>query len=161
RPWTSLPRRAVGGLQSGQPAARRGSPYRDGAQHGRHAPRHSNRGVPERRLFGRRGHRRVAPDDPHLARVRLRGGRPVHVLDGAGQTSERDEFLYHEMLVHVPLAAHPEPRRVLVIGGGDGGTLRRVLDHPTVAEAVMVEIDERVTAVCREHLPTIAGEAWD
>ena len=83
------------------------------------------------------------------------------VLDGAVQTSERDEFLYHEMLVHVPLFCHPEPRRVLVIGGGDGGTLRRVLEHPTVAEAVMVEIDPRVTALSREYMPSIAGDVWD
>jgi spermidine synthase len=83
------------------------------------------------------------------------------VLDGLVQTSERDEFFYHEMLVHPPLVAHPSPERVLVIGGGDGGTLRRVLEHPTVREAVMVEIDERVTAVCREWLPSIAGAAFD
>lgn len=83
------------------------------------------------------------------------------VLDGAVQTSERDEFLYHEMLVHVPLLAHPEPRRVLVIGGGDGGTIRRVLEHPTVTDAVMVEIDERVTALSREYMPSIGGAVWD
>lgn len=83
------------------------------------------------------------------------------VLDRAVQTSERDEFLYHEMLVHVPLLCHPEPRRVLVIGGGDGGTLRRVLEHPSVEDAVMVEIDERVTALSREFLPSIAADAWE
>jgi spermidine synthase len=83
------------------------------------------------------------------------------VLGGAVQTSERDEFLYHEMLVHVPLLAHPEPRRVLVIGGGDGGTIRRVLDHATVTEAVMVEIDDRVTALSREYMPSIGGDVWD
>jgi spermidine synthase len=83
------------------------------------------------------------------------------VLDGAVQTSERDEFLYHEMLVHVPLLAHPNPQRVLVIGGGDGGTLRRVLEHSTVTEAVMVEIDERVTALSREFMPSIGGDVWD
>jgi spermidine synthase len=83
------------------------------------------------------------------------------VLDGAVQTSERDEFLYHEMLVHVPLLAHPEPRRVLVIGGGDGGTIRRVLEHPTVTDAVMVEIDDRVTALSREYMPSIGGDVWD
>jgi spermidine synthase len=65
------------------------------------------------------------------------------------------------MLVHVPLLAHPEPRRVLVIGGGDGGTLRRVLEHPTVSDAVMVEIDERVTALSREFMPSIGGDVWD
>ena len=83
------------------------------------------------------------------------------VLDGAVQTSERDEFLYHEMLVHVPLLCHPEPKRVLVIGGGDGGTLRRVLEHSTVTDAVMVEIDERVTALSREWMPSIGGDIWD
>jgi spermidine synthase len=65
------------------------------------------------------------------------------------------------MLVHVPLLAHPEPRRVLVIGGGDGGALRRVLEHPTVTEAVMVEIDDRVTALSREYMPSIGGDVWD
>jgi spermidine synthase len=83
------------------------------------------------------------------------------VLDGAVQASERDEFLYHEMLVHVPLLCHPEPKRVLVIGGGDGGTLRRVLEHSTVTDAVMVEIDERVTALSREWMPSIGGDVWD
>ena len=83
------------------------------------------------------------------------------VLDGAVQTSERDEFLYHELLVHVPLIAHPSPERVLVIGGGDGGTLRRVLEHPSVTDAVMVEIDDRVTAVSRQYMPSIGGEVWD
>ena len=83
------------------------------------------------------------------------------VLDGAVQTSERDEFLYHEMLVHVPLLCHPAPSRVLVIGGGDGGTLRRVLEHPTVTDAVMVEIDRRVTELSREWMPSIGGDVWD
>ncbi|HEX9695748.1 MAG TPA: polyamine aminopropyltransferase [Actinomycetota bacterium] len=83
------------------------------------------------------------------------------VLDGLVQTTTRDEFCYHEMLVHVPMIACAEPRRVLIIGGGDGGTLRRVLEHPTVTDAVMVEIDERVTAVSRRHLPSIAGDAFD
>lgn len=83
------------------------------------------------------------------------------VLDGLVQTTERDEFCYHEMLVHPVLISHPEPRRVLIIGGGDGGTLRRVLEHPSVSECVMVEIDERVTAVCREHMPSIAGAAFE
>jgi len=82
------------------------------------------------------------------------------VLDGAVQTSERDEFMYHEMLVHVPLLCHLQPQRVLVIGGGDGGTLRRVLEHSTVTDVVMVEIDERVTALSREFMPSIARDAF-
>ena len=83
------------------------------------------------------------------------------VLDGLTQTTERDEFIYHEMIVHVPLISLPDPKRVLIIGGGDGGTLRRVLEHPSVESAVMIEIDERVTQVCRELMPSIAGDAFE
>jgi len=82
------------------------------------------------------------------------------MLDGLTQTTERDEFVYHEMLVHVPLISLERPRRVLIIGGGDGGTLRRVLEHP-VERAVMVEIDQRVTELCRELIPSISGGAFD
>jgi spermidine synthase len=85
----------------------------------------------------------------------------VLVLDGLTQTSERDEFTYHEMLVHTPMTLHPDPRRVLVIGGGDGGTLRHVLMHESVERAVMVEIDEAVTNVCRKLMPSIGGECWN
>jgi spermidine synthase len=83
------------------------------------------------------------------------------VLDGLVQTTERDEFFYHEMLVHVPLISHPEPKRVLIIGAGDGGALRRVLEHPSVQHVTMVEIDERVTVVSREYLPSISAGALD
>lgn len=82
------------------------------------------------------------------------------VLDGATQTSEVDEYVYHEMLVHVPMMAHPDPKRVLIIGGGDGGALRRALQHP-VEKATMVEIDGEVVRVSREFLPSIAGDAFD
>ena len=81
------------------------------------------------------------------------------VLDDATQTSEVDEYIYHEMLVHVPMMAHPHPRRVLVIGGGDGGALRRVLEYP-VDKATMVEIDGEVVRVSREFLPAISGDAF-
>jgi len=57
-------------------------------------------------------------------------------------TTERDEFMYHEMLVHVPMFMHPNPRKVLVIGGGDGGSIREILKHPSVEKAVLCEIDE-------------------
>lgn len=77
----------------------------------------------------------------------------VLVLDNVLQTSEAEEFAYHEMMAHVPLFSHPDPRRVLIIGGGDGGTLREVLKHSGVTEAHLVEIDERVVAVAREFLP--------
>ena len=85
----------------------------------------------------------------------------VLVLDGAVQITEADEFVYQEMLAHVPLIAHGDARRVLIIGAGDGGVLRRVLQHRTVERAVMVEIDGEVVRLVREHLPSIAGTAWD
>lgn len=82
------------------------------------------------------------------------------LLDGAVQTTEKDEFIYHEMLVHPALLTHPEPERVLIVGGGDGGSLRRVLEHP-VKEAVMVEMDRRVVEISREYLPGISREAFE
>lgn len=84
----------------------------------------------------------------------------VLVLDGAIQITEADEFVYQEMLAHVPLLAHGVARRVLIIGAGDGGVLRRVLRHRTVEQAVMVEIDGEVIRLSREHLPGIGGDAW-
>jgi spermidine synthase len=83
------------------------------------------------------------------------------VLDGAVQTTERDEFIYHEMLAHVPLLAHGAARRILVVGGGDGGTLEEVLKHRTVEAATLVEIDASVIAASREHLPSVGGDAFD
>ncbi len=85
----------------------------------------------------------------------------VMVLDGCVQITERDEFVYQEMLAHVPLLAHGSARDVLIVGAGDGGVLRRVLLHPNVARAVMVEIDGEVMRLAREHLPAIGGDAWD
>lgn len=83
------------------------------------------------------------------------------VLDGAVQTTERDEFVYHEMLVHVPMCAHPGPRSVAVIGGGDGGCVREALRHETVERVTLVEIDAMVVNCCREFLPGIAGKLDD
>ncbi|GGG23118.1 polyamine aminopropyltransferase 1 [Caldovatus sediminis] len=85
----------------------------------------------------------------------------VMLLDGVVQITEADEFVYQEMLTHVPLLAHGEARRVLVIGAGDGGVLRRVLQHRGVERAVMVEIDGEVIRLAKEHLPGVAGEAWN
>lgn len=83
------------------------------------------------------------------------------ILDGVIQTTEGDEFVYHEMITHVPLFTHPDPRRVLVIGGGDGGTVREILKHPGVERVTLVEIDRRVIEVSRELLPGISGRLDD
>jgi spermidine synthase len=80
----------------------------------------------------------------------------VLALGGVVNVAERDEAGYHEMLAHVPLMAHPDPKRVLIIGGGDGGTLREVVKHPCVEEAVLVEIDEVVIDACKRYLPETA-----
>ncbi len=89
-----------------------------------------------------------------------RHGR-VMVLDGVIQITEADEFVYQEMLTHVPLLAHGAAANVLIIGAGDGGVLRRVLQHRGVRRAVMVEIDGEVIRLAKQFLPAIAGEAWD
>jgi len=84
----------------------------------------------------------------------------VMVLDGVIQITEADEFVYQEMLAHVPLLAHGAPESVLIIGAGDGGVLRRVLQHRSVRRAVMVEIDGEVIRLSKQFLPNIAGNAW-
>lgn len=84
----------------------------------------------------------------------------VMLLDGVVQITEGDEFVYQEMLTHVPLLAHGAATNVLIIGAGDGGVLRRVLQHKAVAKAVMVEIDGEVIRLAKEYLPDIAGDAW-
>ena len=80
----------------------------------------------------------------------------VLALGGVINCTEVDEAGYHEMLAHVPLLAHPNPRRVLIIGGGDGGTMREVTRHEAVETAVQVEIDEVVVDVCKKWLPETA-----
>ncbi len=79
------------------------------------------------------------------------------VLDGLVQSTEADEHIYHESLVHPPMVAHPNPRKVLIIGGGEGATLREVLKHSTVERAVMVDIDERVVDLSKRYLETMHG----
>ena len=78
------------------------------------------------------------------------------VLDGVINLAERDEFVYHEMLAHVPLFSHPEPRHVLIVGGGDGGTAREVLKHEGISGIQLVEIDEEVMSVSRDYFPALA-----
>ncbi|BAB07530.1 polyamine aminopropyltransferase [Halalkalibacterium halodurans] len=78
------------------------------------------------------------------------------VLDGMVMTTEKDEFVYHEMVAHVPLFTHPNPKHVLVVGGGDGGVIREVLKHPSVEKATLVEIDGKVIEYSKKYLPSIA-----
>ncbi len=84
----------------------------------------------------------------------------VLTLDGVIQITERDEFVYQEMLAHVPLLAHGNAKNVLIIGAGDGGVLKHVLMHKGVERAVMVEIDGEVIRLSKEFLPGIGGDAW-
>ncbi|KAF8260637.1 saccharopine dehydrogenase [Lactarius quietus] len=81
----------------------------------------------------------------------------VLVLDGVIQCTERDEFSYQEMIAHIPLTSHPNPKKVLVIGGGDGGVVREVLKHEAVEHVVLCDIDEAVVRVSKRYLPHMSG----
>ena len=81
--------------------------------------------------------------------------------DGLFMLSEKDEFVYHDMIAHVPLFTHPNPKTVLIIGGGDGGTAREVLRHAEVEKVVMVEIDRMVVDACREFIPQTSSALTD
>ncbi|WP_347901393.1 polyamine aminopropyltransferase [Pseudomonas purpurea] len=85
----------------------------------------------------------------------------VMALDGVIQTTEADEFIYHEMLTHVPILAHGTAKRVLIIGGGDGGMLREVAKHRSIEHITMVEIDGTVVDMCKEFLPNHSKGAFD
>ncbi len=85
----------------------------------------------------------------------------VMALDGVVQTTERDEFIYHEMLAHVPILAHGRAERVLIVGGGDGGMLREVLRHRGVRHVTQVEIDRAVVDMSRQYLPNHSQGAFD
>ncbi|MDP2173460.1 MAG: polyamine aminopropyltransferase [Candidatus Cloacimonadaceae bacterium] len=85
----------------------------------------------------------------------------VMLLDGVLMLTTVDEFVYHEMLCHPTLFTHPRPERVLIIGGGDCGTLKRVLSHPGVKQATQVEIDEMVTRVSRKYFPELTASEQD
>eukprot|EP00039_Didymoeca_costata_P019422 m.337486 g.337486 ORF g.337486 m.337486 type:complete len:299 (-) comp18146_c0_seq1:1527-2423(-) len=85
----------------------------------------------------------------------------VLVLDGVIQITERDEHAYQEMITHLPMNSHPDPKKVLVVGGGDGGVLREVLRYNSVEELVICEIDEMVIDVSKKYLPDISQGAFD
>jgi len=85
----------------------------------------------------------------------------VMMLDGVVQLSTKDEFVYHEMMSHVPLFAHGRARKVLIVGGGDGGVLREALKHPELESMTLCEIDRSVIDLCREHFPQVSAGAYD
>ncbi len=85
----------------------------------------------------------------------------VLALDGVIQLTEADEFVYHEMMAHVPLLAHGSPRRVLIIGGGDGGMLREVMRHPNIEEVFLVEIDPSVIELSKTWMPNLSRGAFE
>jgi spermidine synthase len=85
----------------------------------------------------------------------------VMTLDGVVQTTEADEFIYHEMMAHVPIFAHGAAKRVLIIGGGDGGMLREVVRHAGVERIVQVEIDAKVVEMAKTYLPNHSQGAFD
>jgi|YelNatPaOPRAMG01_1025707.scaffolds.fasta_scaffold05545_4 spermidine synthase len=92
-------------------------------------------------------------DSPYFGRMLI--------LDGDVQSSEKDEYIYHEALVQPAMVLHPNPRRVLVMGGGEGATLREVLRHKTVEKALMFDLDPEVVNACRELLPEWSAGAFD
>ena len=79
----------------------------------------------------------------------------VMLIDGAMMVTTRDNFFYHEMMAHAPLFTHPDPKNVVIIGGGDCGTLREVLRHPGVASAVQCDIDQQVTRMAEKYFPEL------
>jgi spermidine synthase len=90
----------------------------------------------------------IVVENPYFGRIML--------LDGVVQVTERDEFFYHEMLTHIAMHAHPNPKNVVVIGGGDGGTVREVLRHQSVERVYFIEIDKEVINAARDFFPNVA-----
>ena len=85
----------------------------------------------------------------------------ILTLDDLMTATEGDEYFYHEMITHIPMMNHPCPKTVLVIGGGDGGTVREILKHKTVEKVVLCEIDDMVVEVSKKYLPTISCKLDD
>jgi spermidine synthase len=83
------------------------------------------------------------------------------ILDGKVQSTAADEFIYHESIIHPAMLCHPDPRRVFVVGGGEGAPLREILKHRSVERALLVDIDSEVVTLCRQHLPEMSAGAFD
>lgn len=97
----------------------------------------------------------------NIAIYETAGFGPLMVIDGYIMLSERDNFLYHEMMSHPALFTHPNPQNVCIIGGGDCGTLREVLRHTGVQQAVQIDIDERVTRLAERYFPELCASNQD
>src|SRR5690606_917582 len=85
----------------------------------------------------------------------------ILALDGLIMVTEKDEFIYHDMITHVPMATNPNIKKVLVIGAGDGGTIRELTKYDSIEHIDMVEIDEMVVEVCRKFIPQTASKLDD
>ena len=103
----------------------------------------------------------VKTDHQNLVIFKNKTWGTVLMLDGVCQLTTSDEFIYHEMMAHVPLMALDKPKRVLVVGGGDGGVMREVLKHPTVEKAMLCEIDREVIDTALRYYPEIPGSTFD
>jgi spermidine synthase len=103
----------------------------------------------------------VKTDHQHLVIFDNKTWGRVLMLDGVCQLTTSDEFVYHEMMAHVPLMALKAPKRVLVVGGGDGGVMREVLKHPSIEKATLCEIDRSVVDLSLEHYPDIADGCFE
>jgi spermidine synthase len=103
----------------------------------------------------------VKTDHQHLVIFKNKTWGTVLMLDGVCQLTTSDEFIYHEMMAHVPLMALDKPKRVLVVGGGDGGVMREVLKHPTMEKAMLCEIDREVIDTALKYYPEIPGDTFD
>ena len=115
-------------------------------------------------VYGFRFDRRVLSRRSRYQHVELYESRQLGrtlLLDGHFMTSEADEFFYHEALVHPAAVAHPAPKKALILGGGDGGAAEELLKHPSVQHITLVDIDEEVVSVAREHLASIHRGALD
>jgi spermidine synthase len=93
--------------------------------------------------------------------LRIRGHGLALFLDGVIQSAESDEFVYHELLVQPAMLLNPCPKKVLILGGGEGATAREVLKHPSVEHALMIDIDRELVNLCKKHLAVMHQDAFD
>jgi spermidine synthase len=103
----------------------------------------------------------VKTEHQHLVIFKNATWGTVLMLDGVCQLTTSDEFIYHEMMAHVPLMVLDKPKQVLVVGGGDGGVMREVLKHPTIEKAMLCEIDRTVIDTALKYYPEIPGDTFD